>query len=324
MKADAAEIEGHMRTLARQPWLGAGRAAWPLHLFRIDDARAAADILNCGAIYSRRRAERGGVLNHDSASASVIEHSPEWCKQCVRLYFRPKTPTEHESEGFRPPTQLPWGAHRPMPVVFVFDAIPILTADSTVFTDGNAGRGRHQRGTDAAFLKQIPFDKVYHTGAFQSGDRDEIIFRRCAEVLVPDALPLTNLRHVFCRSQAEHETLFSLLTPTAKVMHGKKIGVSASLHYKKWTFLESVDLTSEKVRLRFSPSTLTPGPFRVRMEIFDENDQVRAMWRDDAFLANREQVIGLSRIALPRYRVTVTLDGNLAYQNSFVAEATLL
>lgn len=233
MKRDAAAIEQHMRTLAQQPWLGAGRAGWPLHLFRIDDVLAAAEILNGGTIHSRRQAERLGVLGHDSASATVIENSPEWCKECVRLYFRPKTPTEHESEGFRPVTRLHWGAHRPMPVVFVFDAISILTADSTVFTDGNAGRGRHNRGNDAAFLKQIPFEKVYHTGAFRSDERDEIVFRRCAEVLVPDRLSLASLKHVFCRSPAEYETLFSLLDSSAKAIHGKKIGVSGNLHYKK-------------------------------------------------------------------------------------------
>jgi hypothetical protein len=324
MKVDAAAIEQHMRALARQPWLGAGRSAWPLHLFRIDDVRAAADVLNCGAIYSRRNAERLGVLGHDSANATVIEHSPEWCKECVRLYFRPKTPTEHESEGFRPSAGFSWGAHRPMPVVFVFDAIAILTSDTTVFTDGNAGHRRHQRGSDAAFLKQIPFENVYHTGAFPSGERDEIVFRRCAEVLVPDRLPLTHLKHVFCRSQAEYETLFSLLDPTARTNHGKKVGVSASLHYKKWTFLESVDLSTAKIRLRFSPSTLSPGPFRTHMDIFDEHGRLRGAWHDESFMAKGEQVIGLTQLGLTGYRVTLTLDGNLAYQNSFAAAATLL
>lgn len=79
-----------------------------------------------------------------------------------------------------------------------------------------------------------------------------------------------------------------------------------------------------KIRLQFSPSTLTPGPFRARMDIFDDNGQLRAMWRDDEFNAKGEQIVGLTRLGLDEYRVTLTLDDNLAYQNSFVAAATLL
>src|SRR3954454_4261376 len=105
-KPDAARIESFVRGLSAALSLQGPRASWPLHLFRVDDVQAAASILNCGALYPRTRAAQMGLLTHDSASPSVIDHTPDWCKECVRLYFRPRTPTEYRSEGFRPKTQI--------------------------------------------------------------------------------------------------------------------------------------------------------------------------------------------------------------------------
>ncbi|HWW61943.1 MAG TPA: DarT ssDNA thymidine ADP-ribosyltransferase family protein, partial [Thermoanaerobaculia bacterium] len=209
-KADADEIAAFARGLASKLSLRGQRASWPLHLFRVDDVRAAASILNRGVLYPRSRAERAGLLTHDSAAPGVIEHTPDWCKDCVRLYFRPRTPTEYRSEGFRPRDQITMRAHRPVPVVFVFDSLPIITAPGTTFTEGNASTKGCRRGEDLAFLNTIPFDKVYHDTWISDDERD-VVFRRCAEVLVANELALTHVKHVFCRSQAEYETLYSLL-----------------------------------------------------------------------------------------------------------------
>jgi hypothetical protein len=325
-KADAAEIEALMRDLARAPWLGEARASWPLHLFRSDDVQAAASILNGGVIYSRLRAQEFGVLTHDSASPSVIEHSPEWCKRCVRLYFRPRTPTEYQSEGFRPSDQLPLGAHRPMPVVMVFDAIPVITAAGAIFTDGNAAKAECKRGSDAVFLRTIPFEKVYHVGPVAEPKKREIIFRRCAEVLVEDEVTLDKLRRIYCRSQAEYETLMGLLSSAARARHAKRLGVSAGMHYRLWTFVESAALSQERVHLRFSPSTRTPGPFKAEAQILVEG-RVRGTWRDDSYQADSELVLslrGLRPFARAGYRVVLTLDGSIAYANTFMGEEALM
>ena len=225
LKSDAEEIEQFMRGLTHEPWLGT-RARYPLHLFRIDDVTAAVSILERGVIYSRNRAEAKGLLGHDSASPSVIEQSPDWCKECVRLYFRPKTPTEYRSEGFRPSANIRMGAHRPMPIVFVFDSIPLLVSTGTIFTNGNAATGGVKRGSTAAFLKSVPFEKVYHDGPIPEADKRDIVFRRCAEVLLKNELTLDHLKHVFCRSQAEYDTLMDLLSDESRTKYSKMIGVS--------------------------------------------------------------------------------------------------
>lgn len=323
-KPDATEIANFMRKLARAPWLGSVRASWPLHLFRIDDVRAAATILNDGVIHSRVRAQQLGVLDHDSAAPAIIEHSPDWCKICVRLYFRPKTPTEYRSEGFRPRAELQIGAHRPMPVVMVFDSIPVLTAAGTQFTDGNAAASNCRRGQDAEFLRSIPFESVYHVGGIMEGQVRDIVFRRCAEVLVEGEMALTHLKRIFCRSQGEYETLIELLSKEAQARHSKQLGVSAGMHYREWTFVESAALSRTRVHLRFNRSSCTPGPFEAEVKILVD-DQEAGSWRDESYIANSELNLSLEDIGpLSTYRVVFTLDGALAYANTFRGEEVLV
>lgn len=239
MKADADEIRRVIERLAGEPWLkGTPREPWPKYLFRIDDVRAAASILNSGALCSRNRADATGILQHDAAAPAVIGKSPEWIKDYVRFYFRPRTPTEYRSEGIRPVGNIEMDAHRAVPIVFVFDSIPILTSDGTKFTDRNAAAGSSKVGDSAKFLERVPIQKVFHDGPLLGADKAEIIQRRCAEVLVPGEISLINLKRVLCRSQAELETLLDLLDWEAADKFSKQIGVSIKVHHRYWCFVE--------------------------------------------------------------------------------------
>jgi len=327
VKIDAERIRAFIEAIPKQPWIAkTTRSRWPLHLFRIDDVRSAARILERGSVCSRGRAQELGLLSQDAASPGVIEQSPDWLKDQVRLYFRPKTPTEYRSEGFRPRDALTMGAHRPMPVVLVFDSVALLVADGTTFTNGNAASRAAGRGDSIEFLQSIPFDKVHHEGPLTEPEKREIVFRRCAEVLVPNELDLRHLKHILCRSQAEYQTLANLLSPPARAKYAQLIGVSARVHYRLWSFLDSVDLASERVTFRFSSSSLAPGPFDAVAEISSTTGTVVGRWRNQAFHANSTLVLNLRAISnnLRTYRVTFTLDGSLAYCGSFKAEAELL
>lgn len=321
-KVDAARIESFVRGLSAALSLQGPRASWPLHLFRVDDVQAAASILNRGALYARTRAAQMGLLTHDSASPRVIDHTPDWCKECVRLYFRPRTPTEYRSEGFRPKTQIVMGAHRPMPIALVFDSVAIMIKQGTQFTEGNASTRGCRRGDDSMFLKTIPFQKVYHDSWISNDERD-VVFRRCAEVLVPNELPLTNLKHVFCRSQAEYETLYSLLNPSARSTFKGRIGVSAALHFKKWTYVESVELTPNRAIFRFSPSTITPGPFKISFTVSGQHGATLGRWTSNDYQANDKLVVNLHR-EFAAYDAELTLDDELAYRNAYTSQDALL
>jgi hypothetical protein len=318
MKADAADIQALIGELCELPGIkGTTKGNWPRSLYRVDDVRAAAGILNNGILYSRTRAQQLGMLAHDSAAPSVIGNSAPWIKDYVRLYFRPKTPTEYRSEGFRPKAQIEMGAHRPMPVVLVFEAYPILAADGTRFTNGNAATRAVSFGETASFLRTIPFSRVYHEGALKTDEKSAITFHRCAEVLVPGHLNLTCLRRILCRSQAELETLLDLIEPAKLPIFAQMVGVSNNVHLKRWTFLESVEKGSELIVFRFSPFTSTPEPFDVHVTFESLQGPQRAFWKQENFRANSSQPLTLAALNLGSYRVRLTLDGELAYSGTY-------
>ena len=102
LKRDAAHIQAFLKELARQEWLGGSeRRWWPRYAFHYTDLRNAVAILEDGYLYSRREAERLGRLHVSSGSATVLAGTADDIKACVRLYFRPQTPTQWYAEGIR-------------------------------------------------------------------------------------------------------------------------------------------------------------------------------------------------------------------------------
>jgi hypothetical protein len=127
----------------------------------------------------------------DNASPQIIQQTRPEHLEYVRLYFRPRTPTQYRNEGIRPVNQRELGgAHCPMPVYFCFDALTVLALDRTEFSDGNMGSARASHSAERDFFLSIPFHLVFHNRWFTPDERDEIVFRRNAEVLVPGSLPL--------------------------------------------------------------------------------------------------------------------------------------
>lgn len=318
-KADRQAILAHIRNLKAQPWLGRSRAWWPDYVFRFDHIEAAAKILNSGRLLSRAAARAAGVMSMDCASPSVIAYTDEYWYQYVRLYFRPKTPTQFDGEGFRPPDQYELGACCPIPVVMLFDAGDVLTRAATEFSEGNLARNP-RTGNDAAFLREIPFELVYHNTWFDKSQRDAIVFHRHAEVLVPNELDLGPLLFVGCRTQAEYETLSRLLEPSVLREWAGKIGLGTdmNLYYRYWTFVEQVDLSPEQIVFKFNPSSRTPGPFRAHVEILEHATERRHYWERSDFHATSDLEIELKSLTEPdAYGVRFTLDGHLAYAGTF-------
>jgi hypothetical protein len=137
MKAWRGKLEAHVAT-----WSSRIPSTWLARFaYRFDDVTSAAEILNRGMVYSRKRAEELGCIVHDQASPQVIEGTPERHREFVRLYFRPKTPTQWHAEGIRPrPSITPMGAHCPVPVFLCFDFVETLAMDGTLFSRRQHGR----------------------------------------------------------------------------------------------------------------------------------------------------------------------------------------
>lgn len=165
LKPDAELIVQHLKELEKS--LGKSRSWWPRFLFHFTNIDNAVKILESGSLMCRSLLEKSGEMETDNASPEIIERTDDKWKEYVRLYFRPRTPTQFRNEGFRPEGQRTLNAHCPVPVYFLFDARKML-ARSRRFSisregwgDGfhpqdrlhpvrSAQRGRHQSGIGAA------------------------------------------------------------------------------------------------------------------------------------------------------------------------------
>ena len=290
-KPDAAQIEVFLDSLKQVPWLGPARKWWPQFLFFFADLPNAVRILQDGKLICRSRAP----MVVDTGSDKVLNQTDEQWKDYVRLYFRPRTPTQYQIEGFRPKGQYDsLGKHMPVPIFFLFDAKDILTRKTTKFSDGNLA-AHAQVGEDALFFESIPFERVYHDHWMNEPEKSNIKFHRHAEVIVPDELGLDTTRSVWCRSEAEYQTLMSLLTPKAAKKYGPIIRQDQhpNLHFCKWSFVERVMLEQTQIFIEFNRSTMAPGPFSAHLHVKNLRTGAQYEWQQQDFMAKDPLTIGI-------------------------------
>ena len=311
----------HLDDLRSAPWMDRPRQSWPGYLFHCTDILNVLSILRQGEMLSRTKVEEAGLLQLDIASPEVIEHTDLNLQDYVRLYFRPCTPTQYRNEGFRPIGQWAWNSHCPVPVYLIFDSVTLLSRSDCRFSDGNLSSTYVNVASDIAFLKQIPFELVYHVGWFDRSDPDNIVHHRNAEVLVPQRISLDSLRYIGCRSSAEYEMLLHLLPPNARSRWIEKIGLARRLFNRKWTFVEQVEMSSEQVVFRFNRSSQTPGPFKANVILEESISGPQDYWSDDEYQCNRTLHLSLLSSRNPLdYTVRLFLNDHLAYANRYQAE----
>lgn len=232
----------------------------------------------------------------------------------MRLYFRPRTPTQYAGEGVRAKNELKMEAHWPVPIVLLFDALPILTDSETKFSNGNLAKTGVLTGDTVDFLNTIPFDKVFHDSAIAPSERDEIVFHRNAEVLIPDEMPLTNLRFIMCRSQAEMETLMQMVTPEVASGFQKRVGVDkkGDFFFRRWTYVEQATLTPQQATLAIHRSW-NPVEFCVRVVITGlQTRKVRTGQRENYSL---HETLSFDTANIGEdYRLDLFLDDHLVYR----------
>ena len=266
------EIRQHLGSLKQQSWLLPSQRWWPDFLFHCTDVRNVVNILRTGEMLNRTQALALQQLHVDIASPEIIANTNQTWQDYVRLYFRPKTPTQYRNEGFRPITQQTYHAQCPVPVYLIIDAMEVLSKVGVLFTDGNVAAGA-QPTDDIEFFKVIPFEVVYHSESYDTSIPNRIVYHRNAEVLAPERLGTTAIRFICCRSQAEYDTLLDLLPPGTFNHWVGKIGVrpQRNLFYKEWCFVNQVEMNQESVLFRFNTgdSRNPSGPFKARAEIVE-------------------------------------------------------
>ena len=198
-----------------------GRDWWPCFLYHYTDVRNAVSILNTGVLYSRAEAEARQLMHTDNAHPEIIARTHSEHLHFVRLYFRPRTPTQYVNEGIKPPDQRGNG-HCPVPVFFLFGLVDVIGRDDARFSRGTLASHLHGHSSDRDyFVRTIPWRDVYGDGVPPT---DAAKKARAAEVVIPKCLPLGSaLKGIYCRSPAERVTLLDGLADDVATTWANKI-----------------------------------------------------------------------------------------------------
>ena len=321
-KSENRRIARFLSDLKKADWLGSTRGWWPGYVFHFTDILNAVSILKRGALFSRHEVQRLGLMTTDNASQEIIGSTDDEWKEYVRLYFRPRTPTQFRNEGFRPLERRWHGAHCPVPIYFLFDSGKVLSRADSQFSDGNLASNPNVF-SDIADLEEIPFRHVYHDSPIPGDLKPKITFHRNAEVLVPKRMGLGALRFIICRSQAEYETLLHLLPESVRRRWGRKILQDNRNHLfvKRWTYVKSVELHSTHIVLHFNRARnrLDQGLFHAHVSITDTlSGKTLGVWSDQDFVANNSS-LSLNLVNGPYldYSARLLLNGHIAYADRY-------
>jgi len=315
-----------LNQLAQEDWVkDTERRWWPQFAFHYTDIRNAVSILQQGRLLSRLQVERDGKIAVSSGSVEVLAGTDWGIKDCVRLYFRPKTPTQFYAEGVHSQKTLAVSkfpdAHCPAPVFFLFDLPDVLALPESRFSDRTLAGREYTLLKSPQDLSNLPWQEIYHTEWIDWNDpltAREIIAHRNAEIIVPGALDLSALKFIYCRSEAEKDTLLHLLPPTIKSQYRDKIFASSrnELYFRRRTFVERAMLINSHVYLRFSADTEARGPFNLKIEI--ESAGQKFIHEKKSFLFPPFDYVFPLDATFYSYQMSVMLDDSLVYANQFI------
>lgn len=299
--------------------LGAGirpyRKHWPARLFHHSPLQNALAIAKEG--YLRARTDPGREQLLDVAADGVIDNRQE-AHSRVRLYFRPRTPTQFHIEGIRKPEDCHYGpgAHAPILVMFVLDARKILTQANTLFSDQNMQNHAARTGADEEFFQSIPFESVYHEGGI--GGDYSIIAHRCAEVLPRSPLLLSDvLSGIWFRSEPERDTFLHLLGDLSSEWHDFcSVSEELKVFDKRFAFLNDISLSTEGISFRINHRH-DLQPVSLAIQAYDEAGDLCINFKNENFKTyNKSSGRWIYRTALQpsNYLVKVQIENNLAYE----------
>lgn len=307
-KRTAPSFRRYLKRLRNEDWLGA-RFWWPYFLFYFADIHELVEILTTDEILAPFT--KGQALNK------------RW-DRFVSLYFRPRTPDLFFAEGFRASFQQS-GTYTPIPVYLLFDMESVVTHPDTRFSEGNPAR-THKTYATPTYFREMPFEQIYHDSWFMPDEREEIMRYREAQVLIEERMSLSSLQLIWLRSDAEYETLKSLLPPAIWHKWHDKITARTDYHLfnHKRTYVQSAALNADSLRLRFNPCQLpnSCGAFMAQAIIEFENGEV-IEWQAEQFEATRDLVIQLPADK-GTYHVQFLLDGDLAYAATYRPQLSVL
>ncbi len=246
------------------------------YAYHFSNINNVANILKTGKLYCRNSKELEKIDVHDNASPEVINCTDENKKKYVRFYFRPKTPTQYNNEGIRSKNQIDQylHAHCPVPVFLVFDIDQILNKPNAYFTHESLASNRdidiYNSPDD---LQSAPFSHIYHFEWMTPEERDTIVKARHAEILVKDECDLSALQHIYCRNQAEADTLKFLLPSKIRSKYNDIITVPKNpdhFFFNRHTRIDNVHFDNKK-NLIIKWNTIPESKFHFHMKVCSQH-----------------------------------------------------
>ena len=290
-------------------------AKWPARIFRHDPLENIALILNSGQILSRN--DSGDQAPVDAAASSVLASNNQ-AHTKVRMYFRPRTPTQYRMEGIRKVTDIWEGAHAPTIAMMMFDAKALLTREGCSYSTCNMQSTDAEIGaSDDFFTTKMNFSKTYHFGPH---DNDSTItLRRCAELLLPSPLEISSvLQHVYCRSPAEREYLLSMLNDDVRSNWKAKILISDDMKVfdRRFAYVEVATISSQAFYFKLHPRK-DNSPIQVQLIVKSLSSGETIIANNYPALESSTQNWKIEQSFDPGdYLVTIALENHRAYHST--------
>lgn len=150
-------------------------------------------------LHSRTYCENNGIDFIDGAEHSVLDKASDYIHDCVRFYYRGKSPTLYNNEGIKLKDYCD-AVHIPTPVFLLFSE-DLIYLDTTKFSDGNATNSNI--GDDSEFFINMDWDTIFNDTWFERQDRDYIVNKRQAELLSIEPVSLSYLKEIIFRCDAD-------------------------------------------------------------------------------------------------------------------------
>ncbi|MGB1287902.1 MAG: DarT ssDNA thymidine ADP-ribosyltransferase family protein, partial [Aggregatilineales bacterium] len=235
-KRNAPALRRHIRALHSE--YDDARRWWSYFLFHATDIHTVAEVLKTGTLKSH--------VGQGKKPASKWDNY-------VPFYFRPRTPDLYHAEGFHPATQTIQDNTLPIPVYLMFDLETLICHPESRFSDGDPLQTK-KTYVSPAYFRELPFEQIYHDSWFSSDEREEIMRHREAQVIIPDEVRLPALQLIWLRSEAEYETLRSLLGDDLWRQWHDKVSCRQDYHVfnQHRAFIQQVDLLPQQIQLRFN------------------------------------------------------------------------
>lgn len=299
---------------------------WPNFIFHYSDVNNIASVLNTGFLYSREQAIARGLMSNDNANDAVISGTDSELKKYVRFYFGAKTPTQYRNEGIKSIASISNNAHCPVPIFLLFDFVKLLSLPEVRFSNGNIAATNPEIYDDITDLEKLEFNYIYNRESLPSNPYSRhIIYCRHAEVLVRDELKIDEfLKYICVRSEAERETLLTLLDENAQQLYREKIKVFTKdgIFYKDRLHINKVSLNGQILTFEFSNAKNNQFNLEAIYTIIDSGESRLIthpkMDIPSKLIANIPEQIGQQGITF-----VLKLDGNLVYQNTLIPDTDI-